>query len=743
MSALYQSILSITTSPAGTLAYQLILVFAIAWALQNAISLYRIERQPTTRRMVIGLGLLLLGRIILFIAGVLISTGILVDTGILPSLDRAVTAISLIIIVWLWAFPEPMRLADAASILLSLLVVTLLALSLTWTNATLAGIPFNNTPLNSVWEAFCLVITAAGMLFLLLRKPPAWEYGLSMLLILFAGHLVQLFWPIADGSLPSAVRLSQLAAYPFLLALPQRYYGSLPAGVARQQASQHADTALSLLNEWLVLENQASEHERIRQLPRFLCRAFDIEAAAVIVPDKAGQAKLFSYDRRSDILRSELSISEDKIPILWNALQRSRPLRLHASSSSPDLENLTGALFLEIGNLLAVPVVSPKKELIAGLLLFAFDPSRSWSNIDQEDAMTFATGLAATVYQSRKLDTLAAELETARSNTAELQAAGGMAAELALLASIKAENEKLSSELEYLRANASPEQVNQLEEELHDTLSELARLQQMLSEADQRALEASHQFGEDGEHMEVVISIVQELRQPMSSIMGYTDLLLGESVGILGALQRKFMERIKASTERMGALIDDLVQVTSMEGTQIELKPVDVDLNTVIDEAISHTSARMIEKNIAIRVDIPDNLPNIQSDEDALQQVVIHLLQNAGAASPADGEIVLTVQNAKDDFDTLDYVLLQVTDTGGGIPKEDLPRVFSRLYRADNPLIAGVGDTGVGLSVAKKLVEALNGRIWVDTEQGVGSTFSVLLPVSTNGKHEAETWEAP
>jgi signal transduction histidine kinase len=75
-------------------------------------------------------------------------------------------------------------------------------------------------------------------------------------------------------------------------------------------------------------------------------------------------------------------------------------------------------------------------------------------------------------------------------------------------------------------------------------------------------------------------------------------------------------------------------------------------------------------------------------------------------------------------------VLLQVTDTGGGIPSEDIPRVFTRLYRADNVLIQGVGDTGVGLSIAKTLTEAQNGRIWVESEAGSGSTFSVLMPTN-------------
>ena len=110
-----------------------------------------------------------------------------------------------------------------------------------------------------------------------------------------------------------------------------------------------------------------------------------------------------------------------------------------------------------------------------------------------------------------------------------------------------------------------------------------------------------------------------------------------------------------------------------------------------------------------------------------MQQILIHLLQNVGAATPVEGTIKLKVQTTTDDGK--DYVLIQVTDSGGGIPEADLSRVFTRLYRADNVLIQGVGDTGVGLSIAKTLTEAQHGRIWVESQPGAGATFSVLLPL--------------
>jgi signal transduction histidine kinase len=103
-------------------------------------------------------------------------------------------------------------------------------------------------------------------------------------------------------------------------------------------------------------------------------------------------------------------------------------------------------------------------------------------------------------------------------------------------------------------------------------------------------------------------------------------------------------------------------------------------------------------------------------------------------ATPNDGDIALSVRIETQEHEP-GYALLQIADSGEGIPPEDLPRVFSRLYRSDNPGIQGVGDNGVGLTIVKTLVEAHGGRIWVDSDPGNGATYSVLLPL--NAEKEA------
>ncbi|MBI4316475.1 MAG: hypothetical protein HY679_11120 [Chloroflexi bacterium] len=223
----------------------------------------------------------------------------------------------------------------------------------------------------------------------------------------------------------------------------------------------------------------------------------------------------------------------------------------------------------------------------------------------------------------------------------------------------------------------------------------------------------------------VIVSLAQDLRQPMSSILGYTDLLLGESVGILGALQRTFLDRIKASTQRMGAVLDDLIRVTAIDAGELQLERQSIEIAEVIEDSFTSVSTQFREKGTSLRMDIADDLPTIEADRDAIHQIISQLLTNACTASPPNSEVVLSAQPQSDD-----YLLISVRDFGGGISPEDQGRVFARLHRADRPLIQGLGDTGVGLSIAKALTEAQGGRIWVNSDIGSGSTFSVLLPVT-------------
>ena len=244
---------------------------------------------------------------------------------------------------------------------------------------------------------------------------------------------------------------------------------------------------------------------------------------------------------------------------------------------------------------------------------------------------------------------------------------------------------------------------------------------------------------------EMVISLIHELHTPMTSITGYTDLLLSEAVGIIGEMQRQFLQRVRANIERMGRLLDDLIKVTAIDAGRVSLSPELVNIVGVIEDALMSLSAQFSERELAVRLDMPPELPPVHADRDNFYQIALNLLSNACQCSELGTEILVRarLEEHDDQIGSLPaYLLVSVTDTGGGIAPEDQRRVFQRLYRADNPLIVGLGETGVGLSIAKTLVEAHGGRIWVESEMGAGSTFSFILPLSSEDEGDQPP-EAP
>jgi signal transduction histidine kinase len=278
-------------------------------------------------------------------------------------------------------------------------------------------------------------------------------------------------------------------------------------------------------------------------------------------------------------------------------------------------------------------------------------------------------------------------------------------------------------------------QLRQMQEHARILESQLEQAETKLAKSVQLPLSVTL----DASDAEVMLSIAQELRTPMSSIAGYVDLLLGESVGILGALQRQFLQRVKANADRLSALLEDFIRVTALDTGQVALDPQNVDVTEVIDDAITSTRTQFKEKGITLKMDIPDNLPAIHGDRDALQQIIVQLLSNAYLASPTDGEVAIQAKLERNyslpgrngtPARKGDAIYIAVRDYGAGIPPEEQKRVFSRLYRADTQLIQGIGDTGVGLSIARALTEMHGGQIWVESTQGKGSIFKLVVPLS-------------
>ena len=192
---------------------------------------------------------------------------------------------------------------------------------------------------------------------------------------------------------------------------------------------------------------------------------------------------------------------------------------------------------------------------------------------------------------------------------------------------------------------------------------------------------------------ELILGMVQELRTPMTSIVGYVDLMLNELAGILGEMQRKFLQRVSANITRLASMLEDLTRITFLDAGRFTLMPEPVDVVGLIEDAITSASNQLREKGLTVHLNLDDDIPPVRADRDAISQIVGQLLTNAYLASPPGSAIYVTAhrQPPKNGKYPGEMMFVSIEDRGGGIAPEDQARVFARKYKAENPLIQGLG----------------------------------------------------
>ena len=228
---------------------------------------------------------------------------------------------------------------------------------------------------------------------------------------------------------------------------------------------------------------------------------------------------------------------------------------------------------------------------------------------------------------------------------------------------------------------------------------------------------------------EFVSFVSHELKQPMTSIRGYTDLLLSGAGGELTDAQRSFLETVKSNVDRMRTMVSDLLDISRIESGRLRLEPGEVAIGQVVDDALRTISRQIEAKNQTLVVEVPPNLPPVWGDRNRLVQILTNLVSNAHKYTPEGGTITIRAQPWPDDGPQ-EFVMCSVTDTGIGISPEDQKRLFTKYFRGSDPTVRNVAGTGLGLVITKSLVELQGGEIWVESEVGKGSTFSFTVPVA-------------
>ncbi|MDD5477095.1 MAG: ATP-binding protein [Candidatus Omnitrophica bacterium] len=222
-----------------------------------------------------------------------------------------------------------------------------------------------------------------------------------------------------------------------------------------------------------------------------------------------------------------------------------------------------------------------------------------------------------------------------------------------------------------------------------------------------------------------VSNITHELRTPLVAIDKSIALILAKNAGEISSAQEEFLSIAQRNIKRLSIMINDLLDLSKLEAGKMKISALPTSIAFVIEESVGSLINWSKTKSITIEKKIENGLPQINIDGDRIIQVLTNLIGNAIKFTPANGNVIIEASLSAEGKE----VMITVQDNGVGISKEDLPNIFNKFYQAGERVASDINGTGIGLSIVKEIVELHRGKIWVESEKGVGARFIFTLPL--------------
>ena len=233
------------------------------------------------------------------------------------------------------------------------------------------------------------------------------------------------------------------------------------------------------------------------------------------------------------------------------------------------------------------------------------------------------------------------------------------------------------------------------------------------------------------------ISIVShELRTPLTAIKNSLNIMLSGKSGEMNETSTKFLNLANRNVNRLSGIINDLLDLSKIEAGKMEYRFDEFNIKDPAEQVCATLEGLAKDKNISLEIKAEDNLPKVYGDSSKIEQVIANLIANAIKFTNEDGKIKVEIKKAKPEEISMKnalkggYLQVAVEDNGIGIKQEDIPKVFDKFQQIESSLVRKIGGTGLGLPIAKQLIEAHRGMIWVESELNHGSTFSFIIPIA-------------
>lgn len=634
--------------------------------------------------MVFGLSILTIIRVIILLMAVFMWQG---ENGFSPRFNLfniSFDFICFLTIFWIWNFPEPSRIVDTAGAVASGTAAAAVILTAVVFPQLLTSFLASKL----LWQLLIFGLMAVSLALIIIRKPNQWESGLLMGGILTAGTVLNWIFPPTTAEFVDVLQLSQLAAYPLLMILVDRFHldqqKPLPGKSKGEEGEIRRRTAVdfNLMSLIQGLFSKQPSGDLLHQIARSASELMLSDLTLLFdTPDKYGKVRVIAgYDLIREEILQKFTLEARSIPLLSNYIENGKVLHLPASSTSRDLSHLSHTLQLTApGHLLAAPIQIPNGNKKIGLVLFSPFSNRPWSQSDQDYAV-----LLTNFYSAAFRHHFALEHEEPDQ--------------------VKKTIRELSSKLT---------QLTQDKQNLQKDLAEVAREFEQIRWKNEEQQKTIEDLKEDQGALLTHIKMLSNLaeRESLEAYQKYLSMVEKELE----------IKRVKKTTSE-GSQEPD--QPTSPDEPQSDKK--NASLPVVLETVTQDLSQILEDKQIKHLTSLPADIPPLKMTFGLFREILTILLTNAVDETTSGGEISVLTQIFDED-ENQRFAHLKISDQGSGYYPHELAAVLNHPLSAEEQ--EKLTRQMTNLYVSKNLVENEGGRLWVESEPGEGTTVSLLLPL--------------
>ncbi len=772
-------LLNLLSSVPGTVVYHLLVALGLLTALGIVWSEWRQTGEPSRFATLLALALVIFFHLVaLLLAPLHVDTTGTLAVVTVPYL-YSVELISVLLLLWAFGYPLWRSSLRMLSLILLGWGLLLVVLTVVWIGQARAfPILYTDSWQMPLWYLLTAVASAAAVSYLLPHREEigGWFAIFAFILIGVGAALGmlaarQLGAPLSGGE--GVGRLLILFGYPlFAMGLYRTALDDL--NLYRQELQQLSRQALRQRQELLFLiEATRAIGERIRlrgmlgEVVEHVAMALQADRVAIFILEEQKLVLEAQYEVLRRQYSPSLTVSLDEHPILRTAMEQ--PIIYRTQEDFRPLRPFFRLLDAQEGPFIIQPLKRQKKTV--GFLVACNDHSRQpFSQEKVELAATIGVQIAGAVENSRlyrEVQENARKLQQhLRQRMNELRQREAIFASMSegllvsdhqgrVIIANRAAAEILGMEIEAIEGHFVVDLMEHVSWEPPFTAEALLSITQPVQTRfdfrDRKvSVHAAPVALEDGTRLGIVAvlqditgeyraeeakrqfiaGISHELRTPLTAIKGYSEIILAGMVGKPPRGMLDFVEVIHGNALRMQFITDNLIAVAEIEEGRVGLNYRSVDLLALIESVVREYTPRIRERRIDLTMDVEPELPLIDADPNRMRQVLSNLVDNAVKYTYPNGMIAIGARVIHDSMDKEAFVSFWIADSGVGVREEDRPRIWDRFYRGENPLTLEAGGLGIGLHIVKSFIEAHGGRVWIDSIEGKGATFTFLVPTA-------------